>query len=343
MTSSGCLCEYSEQNRIGRWYKLLGAEYILTLLKIPKIGRKTVAAIISYLNHEPQNLSDLRDGVANISQHLPRLMVPDSTSIQAANQKALEIVEKSYVEGIDIIPFGSGKYPKKLMNIADPPVILFTKGNKNCLNHDKNIAIIGTREPTIYGKKCGEAISSHFVDNGFVVTSGLAKGCDEAAHRGAVKVSGTTIAILGHGLHMIYPAKNRALANEIVESGGCLLSEYETGVNPKPNFFIERDRLQSGLALGVFVIETRIKSGTMHAVNSCIADGKPLACLHHPERFISDPNIQGNKLLISEKGAHSISEKADVDRFVRVLINQNDKHISHTENRDGHEQLLLFG
>jgi len=263
--------------------------YILTLLKIPKFGRKTVATILNSIEFKPQNLPELRECIFDVSQKIKRINTPEMTIIESANQKALDIIDMSYSEGVEIIPLGSDKYPKRLLNIEDLPVILFAKGNTKILNIDKNIAIIGTREPTDFGQKCGEAISKQFVESNFVVTSGLAKGCDEAAHRGCVNALGKTIAILGHGLHMIYPAANKDLAEQIIETGGCLLSEYEFGVNPRPNFFIERDRLQSGMALGLFVIETGIKGGTMHAVNSCIAEKKPLACLNHPEKYLSQP------------------------------------------------------
>jgi len=316
--------------------------YILTLLKIPKFGRKTVASILTSIEFNPQNLSELRECILDVSQNIKRIKTPEMTIIEAANQKALDIFDKSYSEGIDIIPLGSAMYPNSLLNIDDLPVILFAKGNTKILNIDKNIAIIGTREPTDFGQKCGEAISKQFVESNFVVTSGLAKGCDESAHRGCVDASGRTIAILGHGLHMIYPAGNKDLAEQIIETGGCLLSEYEFGVNPRPNFFIERDRLQSGLALGLFVIETGIKGGTMHAVNSCIAEKKPLACLNHPEKYLNQPNIQGNRMLIAEKGAFPINEKADIDNFIQILLKKQETPISQAVSQNTPKQLQLF-
>jgi DNA processing protein len=141
---------------------------------------------------------------------------------------------------------------------------------------------------------------------------------------------------------MVYPAKNKELAVKIIETGGCLLSEYEHGVNPRPNFFIERDRLQSGLALGVFVIETGIKGGTMHAVNSCIADNKPLGCLKHPERYLSQPKGQGNRMLISEKGAFPIIEKADVTKFMQILLRIKDSVEPNKDPQKTPEQLQMF-
>lgn len=321
---------------------MLNSEYILTLIKIPRFGRKTVTSILTSTEFSPQNLAELRDVIDEAFQNNKRLKVPEMSSIESANQRALEILDKSQSEGIEIISFGSDKYPQKLLSITDPPVILYVKGDTASFEEYKNIAIIGTREPTEYGEKCGEAISKHFSEVGFVVTSGLAKGCDEAAHRGCVEASGRTIAILGHGLHMVYPAKNKELAAKIIYTGGCLLSEYEFGVNPRPNFFVERDRLQSGLALGIFVIETGIKGGTMHAVNKCIADNKPLACLKHPEQYLSHPKALGNTMLISEKRAFPIIEKADVAEFIQTLLRKQDDVEPQKDKKRAPEQLQLF-
>lgn len=321
---------------------MIDSEYILTLLRIPGFGRRTVASILSSTGFLPQNLAELRDLINDASQNNKRLKIPEMSSIETANQKALEILDKSHSEGVEIISIGSDKYPKKFFNIIDPPAILFVKGDTTSLDQHKNIAIIGTREPTEYGEKCGEAISKQFAENGFIVTSGLAKGCDGAAHSGCIKASGRTIAILGHGLHMVYPAKNKDLAVKIIETGGCLLSEYEYGVNPRPNYFVERDRLQSGLALGVFVIETGIKGGTMHAVNSCLADNKPLACLKHPEKYLNYPIVQGNMMLISKKGAFPITEKVDVNEFIETLLRNKNKLEPQKDTKNTPGQLQLF-
>jgi len=321
---------------------MLDSEYILSLLKIPRFGRKTVASIINSSGFTPQTLAELRDLIGDACKSNRRLKIPDMSSVESANRNALEILDKSQSEGIEIISFGSNKYPKKLLHITDPPVILFVKGDTANFDEYKNIAIIGTREPTEYGEKCGEAISRQFADNGFIVTSGLAKGCDTVAHRGCVEASGRTIAVLGHGLHMVYPAKNKELAAKIIDTGGCLLSEYEYGVNPRPNFFVERDRLQSALALGVFVIETGIKGGTMHAVNSCIAGKKPLACLRHPEKYLSHPKVQGNTQLISKMGAFPISQKDDVNEFIKILLKNDEDVEPHKDRKKSPEQLQLF-
>jgi DNA processing protein len=320
---------------------MLDSEYILTLLKISGIGRKTVASILSGTGFSPKSLTELRDVIDDACKNNKRLKVPELSSIESANQKAKEVLDRSQSERIELIPFGSKKYPKMLLNITDPPIMLYVKGDTASFNELKNIAIIGTREPTEYGEKCGELISRQFSENGFVVTSGLAKGCDAAAHRGCLLASGRTIAILGHGLHMVYPAKNRELAAKIIDNGGCLLSEYEYGIDPKPNFFVERDRLQSGLALGIFVIETGIKGGTMHAVNSCINESKPIACLKHPEKYLNHPKVQGNKMLITEKGAFPILEKVDIGEFIKILLKTEDVKVKNN-SKPIPVQLQLF-
>jgi DNA processing protein len=148
---------------------MFDSEYILTLLKIPGFGRKTVASILASTGFSPQNLAELRDVFDDICQNNKRLKVPEMSVFESANQKAIEILDKSQSEGNEIISFGSDKYPQKLLNITDPPVILFVKVNSSILDQYKNIAIVGTREPTEYGEKCGKAISKQFSENGFVV------------------------------------------------------------------------------------------------------------------------------------------------------------------------------
>ncbi len=301
---------------------MINIEYILTLLKTRGLGRKTVNSILSDVNFEPQNISELHDIISEAHNKNKRIKVPSMMDLEASYQSAMEIINDSMESGILMIQRGDISYPSKFENISDPPSVIYVKGNLECLSHQNAIAIIGTREPTDYGIKCGEAISKQFVEKDFVIVSGLAKGCDTAAHRGCLNSNGLTIAILAHGLHMTYPAENKDLVKEILDNNGCLVSEYPIGVTPRPKYFIERDRLQSGISDAVFVIETDVKGGTMYAVNASIEENKPVACLKHPEKYLSHPKVQGNVKLISESKAIPIFDEVDINNFIKDYIFQ---------------------
>lgn len=127
------------------------------------------------------------------------------------------------------------------------------------MNDLTGVAIIGTRNPTPEGITAGEFLGEYFGSKGFNVVSGLAKGCDTAAHRGCLKGKGFTTAIVAHGLHTVYPKENKGLAVEIIASGGVLMSEYFTGTGSLSNYFIERDRLQAGLSKATIVVQMGLK------------------------------------------------------------------------------------
>lgn len=175
-------------------------------------------------------------------------------------------------------------YPKRLKRIPDAPVLIYAKGNLNCLNDQKLVAIVGTRKPSEYGSTCSHLFGKNFAERGIVVVSGLAKGIDTLAHKGCIEVNGKTIAVLAQGLDTpIYPKENRPLADKIIAAGGCLLSEYGLGVRGRPNYFVERNRIQSGVSDGVAVIETDVKGGTMHTVDFCLKSKKTTWLFKSPE------------------------------------------------------------
>jgi DNA processing protein len=297
-------------------------EYILTLLNLPGIGRKTVLKILEV---EPTKKYDNEKDLIKILTHLKkiikRLKIPSSMDITQSMRVTNGIINKSLSEKIIIIPItDKTKFPKKLATYNDPPVLLHVKGDIDCLNYEYAIAVIGTRKPTKYGTDCCKKICKTIAERKIPIVSGLAKGCDSIAHQSCIQEEGIAIAVLAHGLHMVYPAENRKLANDILEKGGCLISEYPVGTEPQKNFFVERDRLQTALSNGVLFIESGVKGGTMHAVNECIKNDKPLACLKHAEPWLSDERTMGNQKLIAEKKAIPIFDSSDLENFITNKI-----------------------
>jgi DNA processing protein len=152
-------------------------------------------------------------------------------------------------------------YPAGLKNIYDPPVVLYVRGDAQVLA-EPGIAVVGTRHPTPYGIGMANRLACDLAARGLVILSGMARGVDTAAHRGALEAKGRTVAVWGTGVDVPYPRENRKLAEQIVESGGAIVSEFAIGTFAAPQNFPIRNRIISGLAIGVLVVEAGEYSGT---------------------------------------------------------------------------------
>ncbi|OQY05952.1 MAG: DNA protecting protein DprA [Planctomycetales bacterium 4572_13] len=179
--------------------------------------------------------------------------------------------------GIDVLTVIDETYPAALRHLSDPPAVLFCKGNINAITDPKAIAIIGTRNCTETGYRIAEKTAEHFTSEGFVIVSGLARGIDTAAHTGALRARGITVAVVTD-VQNIYPRENKQLAEEIISNHGILLAENFPGSKISKYHFISRDRLQSALSLGVFLMEAGHKSGALHAVKAAQRYQRPIFC-----------------------------------------------------------------
>jgi len=164
-----------------------------------------------------------------------------------------------------VISIMDEKYPLLYKGIKKPPVFLYVKGNGSLLKYQKSIAIVGTRECSERGEKIAKNTAKYFAERDFNIVSGLALGIDTAAHKGAISVKGKTTAIVVD-IKEIFPSENKQLTEDILDYDGVLISENEPGAFVNRGLFVSRDRLQSGLSLAVFPIETDVKGGTMHTI-----------------------------------------------------------------------------
>jgi DNA processing protein len=191
--------------------------------------------------------------------------VPAVSAQSVALGKSYELAEDEFIKtadaGATIVAIGDPEYPQRLMEIYDPPLALRVRGNVSILSRP-GIAVVGTRHPTPYGLGMAERLSCDLAARGIIIISGLARGVDTAAHRGAVNARAKTVAVFGTGVDEIYPRANKKLAEQIVEFGGALISEFPTGTFPAPQNFPIRNRIISGLSVGVLVIEAGEYSGT---------------------------------------------------------------------------------
>jgi DNA processing protein len=182
-----------------------------------------------------------------------------------ATGKSLELAQQECGKAVEararIISLSDPEYPARLKEIYDPPVVLFVKGSVEVLTQP-GIAMVGTRHPTPYGSGMAERLSTDLASRGLVVISGLARGVDTASHRGAVAAKGKTVAVLGTGIDVMYPKENSRLAEQIVALGGALITEFPVGTSPAPQNFPIRNRIISGMSVGVLVVEAAEYSGT---------------------------------------------------------------------------------
>ena len=152
-------------------------------------------------------------------------------------------------------------YPERLLEIYDPPAVLWIRGDATVLARP-GIAVVGTRQPSPYGLGMAEMLSRDLANRRLTILSGMARGVDSAAHKGALDAGGKTVAVWGTGIDVVYPKENKRLAERIVESGGTIVSEYPLGTFPAPQNFPIRNRILSGMSVGVLVVEAGEYSGT---------------------------------------------------------------------------------
>ena len=178
-----------------------------------------------------------------------------------ARAAALDEAQRLAEAGASYVTPEDDDYPQRLLEIYDPPPVLWVRGNASILNR-AGIAVVGTRHPTPYGAGMAEMLSRDLARRGVVILSGMARGVDTCAHKGALDAGGTTIAVWGTGIDVIYPKENKKLAEQIVQQGGALVSEFPMGTFPAPQNFPIRNRTLSGMSVGVLVVEAAEYSGT---------------------------------------------------------------------------------
>lgn len=171
-------------------------------------------------------------------------------------------------------------YPPRLRHIYDPPLIIWGRGNAKALSR-QGVAIIGTRKPTAYGRGKASSFAGNLAKTGLSVISGLAYGVDTLAHTAAVENNGCTIAVLGSGIDKIYPAANKRLVEKIINTGGAVISEFVPGSKPDRENFPTRNRVVSGLSLGVLVVESDVTGGSMITAYSALDQGREVFAIPH--------------------------------------------------------------
>ena len=230
----------------------------IALALTPGLGPTRVRKLVEHFGTPEQVLSaSLTELEATGMQAVSAQSIATGKSLELAQQECAKAAEI----GAKIVALSHGEYPPRLKEIYDPPVVLFVRGDVELLSKP-GIAVVGTRHPTPYGSGMAERLSTDLAAHGLVILSGMARGVDTSAHRGALAAKGKTVAVFGTGIDVPYPKENTRLSDQILALGGALVSEFPIGTFPAPQNFPIRNRIISGMSVGVLVVEAAEYSGT---------------------------------------------------------------------------------
>ena len=274
----------------------------LSLNQIPGLGNAAFCQLLAKFS-SPEGIFSAKLGqLREIVSDDIALKISKGVDVDAI-APTLKWLEK---DNVHLVTLADSSYPQKLLEISNPPALLFAIGNLHWLNHP-TIAMVGSRSATPQGEKNAEDFAKSLCEKGLCVASGMALGIDGAAHRGALKANGATIAVVGTGLDIVYPARHRDLAHKIAERG-LILSEFPLGTPSKAQNFPRRNRLISGLSLGCLVVEANIDSGSLITARLAAEQGREVFAI---PGSIHSPVTKGCHQLIKQ-GAKLVESVQDI-------------------------------
>jgi DNA processing protein len=276
----------------------------LTLSLTPGLGPVGMRLLINQFGGPGQVLAASRNELARVAglrqPVIEALCRPPAAA--AAEQELLRAERRT----ISILTWDDPAYPFLLRNIPDPPLLLYAKGDIGCLGKP-GLGVVGARAATGYGLQIAGQLAGQLARHGLVINSGFASGIDAAAHLGAIQAGGKTVAVLGNGLDVIYPEQNRNLFDKIAETG-TLISEYPLGTKPDAFRFPARNRIISGLSLGVLVVEAARRSGSLITARLALEQGREVFAV--PGRVDSWKSEGTHRLL--QEGAKLVFRAEDI-------------------------------
>ena len=213
-------------------------------------------------------------------------------------EKAREILNECEEKGIEILSYFDAEYPRRLKQISNPPAILYVKGVLPDIDNSMTVAVVGSRSPSLYGTQTAQKLAYEMAKAGIIIISGMARGIDSAAHRSALRAEEKTIAVLGCGVDVVYPAENSEL-KQLIENNGAVISEFPPGTSPLPQHFPSRNRIISGLSCGTLVVEGKATSGSTITARLALDQGREVYCV---PGNIDNPLSMGPNLIIRDGG-----------------------------------------
>ncbi|MDG6097317.1 DNA-protecting protein DprA [Alteromonas sp. ZYF713] len=304
-------------------------------LRLSLIKKRSPAFWLALLDHFKLTIEQLFSlPVGELSQCGLR---PDEIAVIISPGNEVEPIEQWLCQHPlnQIITISDAAYPERLKQLDSPPLILYCHGNAQLLKAPQ-LAIVGSRKATINGLNTARRLAQELGEAGITVTSGLALGIDGAAHQGAYPTSGRTVAILGGGLGCIYPRSHQTLASNMVEHGGCLVSEFPPWETVKPYHFPRRNRLIAALSSGVLLIEARIKSGSMITAN--LAADMGIDVFATPGN-INNPLSEGPHYLI-QQGARLVTCSGDICEELGWVVKDSEDAGDNHQQDEVDESLL---
>jgi DNA processing protein len=307
-------------------------KYWVSFSRMPGIGRVKISQLLKHFNR-------LEHAWKASAGELKKSGL-DSSTIENIINLRTRIEPDDEMDSLNeykirVFTCDSPDYPQRLKEIYDYPPVLYVRGN--LLTQDECcLAVVGTRRATVYGRQVTEEIVTDLARNGITIVSGLARGIDSVAHRAALEAGARTIAVFACGLDIVYPAENAKLAREIMEHG-ALISEYPLGTKPKADNFPRRNRIMSGLSLGVLVIEAGDSSGALITANQALEQNREVFAV--PGSVLS-PTSRGTNHLIQE-GAKLVTNYIDILEELNLSIMAQQLEMKELLPVDETESLLL--
>ena len=276
-----------------RWQKL---EPWLLLFHIPGLGATRYRALLKAFGH-PETI--LSAGIQRL-----RTIVPDrvacaiqvcrqNPTVQSAIERDRLWLEQSGIH--HVLCMDDERYPELLKTIYDPPPLLYVKGDAKVLSREQ-VGVVGSRKPTLTGLNSAHDMALNLASAGLIITSGMARGVDGAAHQGALDANGQTIAVLACGVDIVYPVRHKTLA-ERIQNQGALVSEFPLGTQPKSGHFPRRNRIISGLSSGILVVEAAVASGSLVTAKCALEQGREVMAM---PGSVNNPAARGCHALIRE-------------------------------------------
>ena len=312
-----------------------GKKYWVWLSSIPGLGAKKYTQLLEIFQ-TPENLWHASE------KELNRLPFLNEAAVNKLTDRNLRDQVEVHLENIGryrikVISLDHPEYPGYLKNIYDPPIVLYVRGS---LKQDRIVSVVGSRKATFYGLQTAEKISYDLAKRGITVASGMARGVDSYAHNGALNAGGRTLAVLGCGPDIVYPPENGALMEKIIESG-AVISEFLPGFPPLPQNFPARNRIISGISLGVAVIEANERSGSLITANFALEQGREVFAV---PGNVTSVNSKGTNKLIKE-GAKMVTDIEDILEELKFfeISNTNTNPMEKESENDAKRNRLLAG
>jgi DNA processing protein len=278
----------------------------IALNMTPGVGPRAAARLLERFGSAESVFAALRSELERLRL---RPEAVESIVLRDRHAEAERELERVRVLGADVLILDDGTYPALLREIADPPLTLYVRGEWEACLDAPCVAIVGSRRCSTYGQNVALMLARELASRGVTIVSGLARGIDAAAHRGALEAGGRTVGVLGTGVDEVYPRDHKKLAEEILHQGGALVSQFPLGTPPIPENFPYRNRIISGLSLGVLLVEAAENSGSLITARLAMEQNREVFAV---PGNVTSRNSFGTNYLIKGAGAKLVQQWQDV-------------------------------